>query len=153
VASSSPPRAQEGGPATLSISSDPPTEAFLDGADLGQTPVASRTVSAGKHTLRLANADLGISHVSHLALAPGESHDENVRLGKGKVVFIVKPWANITFAGQPLGQTPIPPHTAYEGTYDVVVDNPTLRKTIRQKVTVQSGQPTLLKIDLTQGGG
>jgi eukaryotic-like serine/threonine-protein kinase len=137
--------------ATLSVSSEPATEAFLDGSDLGPTPITRRTVPAGKHTLRLANADLGISHVAHLSLTAGQTHQEDVRLGKGRVVFLIKPWANITFAGQPLGQTPLDPHTAYEGTYDVVIENPKLQKTIRRKVTVEAHQQTLLKVDLTRG--
>ena len=35
--------------------------------------------------------------------------------------------------------------------YDVVLENPQLRKTIRRKVTVEAGKPTFLKVDLTQG--
>jgi serine/threonine-protein kinase len=137
--------------AHLSVSSEPQTEAFLDGNDLGPTPINDAPVPAGKHTLRLANADLAISHVAHLSLSPGQSHREDIHLRKGKVFFAIKPWANITFAGQPLGQTPMDPHTAYEGTYDVVIENPSLNKIVRQKVTVEAGKPTFLKVDLTRG--
>lgn len=145
------PTAAAGSTARLSVSSEPPTEAFLDGSDLGPTPLTDVSVPAGKHTLRLANANLAISHVAHLSLSPGQAHREDIRLRKGKVFFFITPWANVTFAGQLLGQSPLDPRAFYEGTYDVVLENPQLRKTIRRKVTVEAGKPTFLKVDLTQG--
>jgi hypothetical protein len=42
----------------------------LDGKDLGQTPLKPVTVLAGKHQLRLVNAELKIDHTEEVEVKP-----------------------------------------------------------------------------------
>ena len=44
--------------------------AYLDGRELGQTPLKPIKVLAGAHTLRLVNAELGIDQTMDLEMKP-----------------------------------------------------------------------------------
>ena len=137
--------------ATLTVDCSPPAELFVDGRDLGATPVADVALAAGQHTMKVASAELGFSRSLTLRLSPGEAHREALHFGKGKLILFVKPWANVTVAGRSLGQTPLPPQTFYEGSYAVRFENPALHRVVERRVTIQPGQPTLVKVDFTQG--
>jgi len=48
-----PPAAAEG---TITVAADPYGEVFIDGTDVGQTPVVDFSVSVGRHTIRVERA-------------------------------------------------------------------------------------------------
>jgi hypothetical protein len=83
-------------------------------------------------------------------VAPGETAKVNFHLDEGKVRFIVKPWANVTVDGKPLGATPMPDQELYEGAHQVVMENPKLGKSVHRAVNVTAGQTAEVKADLTQ---
>jgi hypothetical protein len=136
--------------ATLSVASSPWAEVILDGRDLGPTPQLNLTVPAGKHTLNLVNKGMGIFRQVPLTLASGDNHKEIAKFEKGKVLFLVKPYANVTFAGKALGQTPLPPQEAYEGKYSADFTNPQTNHTVTKKFEVVAGQQTEVRVDMTK---
>jgi hypothetical protein len=71
-----------------------------------------------------------------------------LKLGKGTVLFVVLPFADVSVGKKPLGQTPLPPQEMYEGTYEVSFSNPSLQKTEVKQVKVTAGKETTVKINL-----
>ncbi len=51
-----PPTAPAAGQGFITVNSDPPGEVFVDGRDVGSTPVIEFGVSAGRHTIRVERA-------------------------------------------------------------------------------------------------
>jgi serine/threonine-protein kinase len=147
---SSTPPIPTAGPATLTVASSPWAEVYFDGKDLGQTPVVKAEVTSGTHKLKLVNGQMGLAKESSITLAVGEAHKENVHFEKGKLSFVVKPWANVTMAGKSLGATPMPDQEVYEGSYQISFANPQLNKTATRTVQVKAGETTSVKVDLTK---
>ena len=137
-----------GAPAHLTVASSPWMEVFVDGKDLGQTPVIDASLPAGSHQVKLVNAPLGISHPISLELASGEAKKIAYRLDKGTVRFIVRPWANLSLDGKPLGATPLAAQHVYEGTHQAVLTNPKLGKTVTRAFEVKAGGTTDVKVDM-----
>jgi hypothetical protein len=57
---------------TLRINSRPWSEVYLDGRLIGNTPQMAVRVPVGRHTVRLSNAELGMSKTIHVQVAAGE---------------------------------------------------------------------------------
>ena len=55
-----------------------------------------------------------------------------------------KPWAHIRIHGKKIGTTPFEPKELYEGTYTVVMENPTLGRTMERKVVIKPGETSVL---------
>jgi eukaryotic-like serine/threonine-protein kinase len=135
-------------PAHLTVASSPWMEVYLDGKDLGQTPVVGASISAGSHGMKLVNAPLGISRKMALDVAEGETKKISFHLEKGKVRFIVRPWANVTLDGKPLGATPMPDQEIFEGKHQVLLSNPKLGKNATRTVQVSAGETAEVKVNL-----
>jgi hypothetical protein len=60
-------------PALLRINSRPWSQIFVDGKLIGNTPQLAIQLVAGKHSVRLVNAEFGMTKTFTLKLAPGES--------------------------------------------------------------------------------
>jgi eukaryotic-like serine/threonine-protein kinase len=135
-------------PATLSINAVPWGDVSIDGRLIGRTPLLKAAVVAGEHTLKLANGDLGLTYTRALKIDAGEDHREMLKLAKGKVLFVVVPFADVTIGKKAIGQTPLPPQELYEGTYDVTFSNSGLGKTETRKVKVAAGEQTTVRLDL-----
>jgi hypothetical protein len=67
---------------------------------------------------------------------------------KGKLAFLVSPWAEITIDGTKLGTTPLRPVSVSEGRHIVILRHPSYEP-VRRVVTIQSGRLTKLEVDLT----
>jgi eukaryotic-like serine/threonine-protein kinase len=65
----------------------------------------------------------------------------------GSVIFIVKPWAKVTFNGENLGMTPMAPLRIAPGRYRASFESPD-KRVVEREVTVESGKPTYVKLDL-----
>lgn len=137
--------------ASLSVDCFPQAKVAIDGREVGNTPIAKVSLPAGPHTFMVSNAKLGFSRSVELKLKAGETRRERLHFAEGQLILFVKPWANVTVAGHSLGRTPLAPQTLYEGSYAVHLENPELHLVVDRQVTVQPGQPTILKIDFTQG--
>jgi serine/threonine-protein kinase len=66
----------------------------------------------------------------------------------GTLQVVVLPWADVSVDGRPVGTTPIAPVTLPPGPHTVVLRNAELGAVRTVPVTIKSGQPMLLRIDL-----
>ncbi|HKP58361.1 MAG TPA: PEGA domain-containing protein [Polyangiales bacterium] len=66
-------KASNGTPGLLRINSRPWSQVFIDGKLIGNTPQFGISLPAGKHSVRLVNAEFGMSKVFTLKLGAGES--------------------------------------------------------------------------------
>jgi hypothetical protein len=57
----------------LTVVTEPRTDVFLDGRALGRTPLLDFEVPAGRYTLRLVDAALGIRHEEPVTVAAGRT--------------------------------------------------------------------------------
>ncbi|HET9708672.1 MAG TPA: protein kinase [Gemmatimonadales bacterium] len=73
------PRAANGADGYLEIDSDPTAELFLDGVDLGPTPLFHHRVSSGAHALRLEASGYKTQHVA-VQVEPGHTFTKTYKL-------------------------------------------------------------------------
>jgi len=126
----------------LSLTTDPPVEALIDGRRLGLTPLRDVSLSAGNHTLVLRDNRNGISRTVPFSIRSGERATRELVFKKGKVVVDVKPWAEVYWHGRKLGLTPMPPFELYEGTHELKLRNPDLGVERTVSITVRPGEVT-----------
>ncbi|MBL8951176.1 MAG: hypothetical protein JNK82_10395, partial [Myxococcaceae bacterium] len=70
-------RAQKG---RLTLDTTPWTQVWLQGRNLGDTPLLEKLLPAGKHTLKLLNPDKGIKQVVEVEVQPGQTTVLKLRL-------------------------------------------------------------------------
>ena len=133
-----------GGKARLSIDCTPWAAVYIDGKHIGTTPVAGYEITAGPHTLRLVNNQLHSSKTVKITAKPGESIRKSIEFQKGFLQVRAKPWAHVRIHGKKIGTTPFEAKELYEGTYTVVLENPTLGQTMERKVVIKPGKTAVL---------
>jgi serine/threonine protein kinase len=69
----------------------------------------------------------------------------------GWLLVAVRPWADVTIDGRSLGMTPLRRQLLRPGPHTVVLSHPDYRP-FQRKVTILSGKPYSLDVDLTQEG-
>jgi len=60
-------------PGTFTVKTTPWAKIWIDGQAHGSTPLFKKTLSAGKHTVRLVNEGAGIDVTKQITVAPGEN--------------------------------------------------------------------------------
>ena len=134
--------------ALISVTCDPPVKVFVDRTVLGPTPLNNAQAPLGNHTLKLVNGDLGINKQIPMEFTAGKAKKLTFKLSKGKVRFVVTPWADVTVDGNRLGTTPLPETELYEGTHWVELNNDKLGKQKTLYVEVKPGETTVVKAGL-----
>ncbi len=132
------------GKASLSLDCKPWAKVFLDNVEIGTTPIANHELKAGSHTIRLVNGQLQAAKKIKIVARNGESIRKNVEFAKGLLSVRAKPWADVYIHGKKLGTTPFEPKELYEGTYKVILKNPTLNLTLERKATIKPGEKTVI---------
>jgi len=130
--------------ALLSVDCTPWATVYLDGAQIGTTPVAGHEITPGDHTLRLVNNQLHSSKTVKITAKSGESIRKSIEFQKGFLQVRAKPWAHVLIHGKKIGTTPFEAKELYEGTYTVVLENPTLGRTMERKVVIKPGKTAVL---------
>jgi len=135
----------------LTVFSEPrDARVFLDGRDLGRTPV-SLEVEAGPYTLKLTK-DGYKPHEEPLTLPADKETRTRIALRstQGTLDVTSAPaGATVELAGTPRGQTPLT-LTLEEGTYPLRLRLPRHRTATRQ-AEIQGERTTRLQVDLTPG--
>jgi len=134
------------GPASLSVSTEPPADIFLGKQRLGRGAIRGHRVPPGRHTLRVV-AGACCEKQLQLHLRPGERAERRVVFQRGSLVVVVFPWANVYVDGQSRGQTPMPPLELLEGTHRVKLVNPELGRETEKTIRIKPGTETPLRID------
>jgi len=138
------------GKAKLSLNCTPWATVFVDNVKIGTTPIANHEISAGPHTIRLVNNQIKAKKTIKIKAKPGELVRKNVEFAKGFLQVRAKPWAHVFVQGNKIGTTPFQPKQMYEGTYTVVMKNPTLNLSIEKTAVIKKGQTTILKVNFLE---
>jgi serine/threonine-protein kinase len=124
----------------LALSTQPATEAYLEGKRIGRTPLRAH-LPAGQHLLTLKNPRLGL-WVTRTIRATGRAKTARFVFGWGRIRFRVKPGRHVSLDGRALGRAPLPPVAVLEGRHAVVVTEPFKYRQQRFSVTVKRGGTT-----------
>lgn len=127
------------GAGSVSLTCSPAADVFWKGDKIGRTPLTHK-FPAGRHKLVLRSGALKALKVVSIRVKAKKTTKESFRFTKGKLKFIIKPWANVTLNGKSIGQTPIPPPRVYEGFHKVVLRFKGKKKEMR--VRVRGGETT-----------
>ncbi|MCK6509260.1 PEGA domain-containing protein [Myxococcota bacterium] len=107
------------GAAEITISSNfPGTIVRWRGKKLGKTPLTHR-FPAGPQTVTVEHPSLFSRLDKTFTVTPKTNQTVAVEFKKGRIKFIIQPWADVTINGQKIGQTPMPPYTAWPGVYTI----------------------------------
>lgn len=143
------PKAPEPPPAAavgkLSISSNIPCEASVDGKSVGKTPVGPLELSPGSHTVECRNEFGGERNAK---VEVGSASEHAFEFKKGSLDVQVLPYATVTIDGKGYGETPIDKVSLFEGTHTVELRMESKRKV--QKVSVKAGGGARLKVNMEQ---
>lgn len=132
--------------ALLTITSNVPVSATLDGVKIGTAPVKAVRVKPGRRRLRLHNAVMGITRQAHVVLRPGRETLYEADFRKGRVDVSVRPWADVWIDGVQYGQTPLAGLELWEGNHKVRLVGPAGEK--RLQIQVRAGETTVVRESL-----
>ena len=145
-----PGRPTGGAPGRLTVSAPGPAEAFLDGRPLGALPIESLRVPPGRHRLVVRSKQRGYQLSRWIVVQAGARISVPLSPGKGTLRVLVRPWARVSLDGKPLGITPLSPISLFEGTHTLELENAELKAKKRQRVQIQPGRETVVKIRMDQ---
>jgi hypothetical protein len=106
-------------------------------------------LAAGRHEITLASRNLGYREARTIDITAGKTVTLRVDPPKAAVSVNARPWADVTFDGNSLGQTPIANLLMTIGSHDVVFRHPQFGER-RQTVVVTSTGPNRIAVDLTK---
>ena len=138
------------GKAQLSIDSTPWAIVYVDGQHVGTTPVVGHAISAGPHKVRLVNNQIHSSRTIKIEAKPGGNIRKTVKFLKGTLSVNAKPWAHVNIHGKRIGTTPFEPLELFEGSYKVVLENPTLGRSLERQVKIKPGEKTVLTVNFLE---
>jgi hypothetical protein len=135
--------------AVVPVSSDPPTDVYVDGTRYGKTPI-DLELSPGQHTIKLVNREMEFTAVRKLTLKPGDRKPLLVTGAKGTLVLKATPFANITLNGKSVGGVSFKELSVWEGTYTVEFTPPGDGKKEKKTVQVKAGQSAEASVNFLQ---
>jgi serine/threonine-protein kinase len=113
----------------LTLVSTPQGRWFLDGKEMGKTPVNSKELPAGRHDIKVAAA--GYKPVTRrIELPAGKSAKLDIQLQKlptGSLAVSVSPWATIYLDGQKIGPAPQTIEDVTVGKHKLEFKNPNFK--------------------------
>lgn len=141
------------GTGTLTVTTSPWAEVYVDGEFLGNTPVLRHGLEPGKHVVKLVNDGMGISETLSVTVEDGMDVTINKKLESkpktGTLSVSTHPWAKVFVNGVELGTTPITKHRLEPGTYKVKLVNEPLGIEKTLSVKIKKGKHTKVTKDLT----
>jgi hypothetical protein len=104
---------------------------------------------AGRHDLRIVNADLGYEQTSHVEVTAGKVAAFRVDPPKVTINANARPWADLIIDGVEVGQTPLANLQLTVGPHEIVFRHPQLGNR-RQTLVVTTRGPNRVSVDLTK---
>jgi hypothetical protein len=132
----------------LSVEAPGPGEVYLGRKLLGPLPLAKTAVPAGRHRITVRSTGRGYQLSRDVVVGAGKYLPQSFTVGEGTIRVLVHPWAKVTLDGKLLGITPLKPIKVPEGVHELVFENSDLKLKRRQKVRVQPGQVSEVKLNL-----
>jgi len=160
-----PPVEPKAPPAVLIVHAEPEATVFLDGKNVGETPISLHLQEAGRRSLKLT-ADGHRTHEETVVLEAGVEVSRKIQLSKiqptprrdprprppperaatGTVSFFVRPWAEVRCGKQNFGTTPFPAQTLSVGRHTCVFTNPQFDPVTRT-IQVKEGNNPVVRVD------
>ena len=131
------PKARSG---RMSLSSEVPLRVYVDGKDLGVTPLERVPFSVGQHKVRLINGREGISKNITVELRAGAHEQKHIDLQKGTISVFSEPPTDVYLANRKIGKTPLQDVPCWEGEYTLVLVDRGLGIEHTQHVKIKGNQ-------------
>jgi serine/threonine-protein kinase len=131
----------------LAFAAAPPMDVWVDGVLRGRTPLSLK-LPVGPHAVVFREDRIGLNRSTTVALAAGETRQEEWRPAKGTVSIRAVPYADVFVGDKRLGLTPLDPVPLFEGRYQFRFVNKETSRSETRPVEVRPGQDTLVKVDL-----
>lgn len=128
------------GKATIVCS--PAADVYWKGNKIGRTPL-THSFPAGRHRIVLKNNRLNALRGVSMSVQSKKTTTHRFKLRKGKLKFIVRPWADVFVNGRKIGQTPIRPYSVYEGFYSIKLKMNKRTKMMRIRVRGEKTAPVI----------
>lgn len=126
------------GEGTLSVRTDPRVTVFLGDEKLGRTPL-STVVAAGRHRIRLTDAQTGINIYRSVRVPVDGKGELNETFGKAELMVTAPEGAKIYLNGRSIGKAPLAaPVEIFEGSYVLKVNY--LGKIWAQRFKAETGR-------------
>ncbi len=132
----------------LSVSAPFDLQVF-DGPDLVATSGAKVMLAAGRHDLRLVNAELGYDEARRLDIVAGQVSTVHIEPPMGAFSANARPWADVWIDGVKVGQTPLANIPIAVGPHVVVFRHPEFPDQQRTVMVTKNG-PNRISADLTR---
>lgn len=133
---------------SLSVSSEPSeADVFIDGKNVGKTPLKLDSVAAGPRDIKVQKGTL--MALKKMSIADNQSNTAELKLSAsvGYLKLIVNPWAKIFVDGRAMGSSPPLDNLELKpGTYKIKMENPAYRA-VTKSVTITAGSTTTLQHD------
>jgi serine/threonine-protein kinase len=124
----------------LELDVSPPAEVWWRGRLLGRAP-GHLALPPGTQELELLNPELGARRRVRVTV-PGTTR---ATLAKGELELRVSPWAYVTIDGRPLGASPVPAQSLWEGPHQVRFERPERGYRAELTVLIAPGKRELVR--------
>jgi hypothetical protein len=121
----------------LRVATDPPLAIYLRSRQIGRGSV-NVSLKPGRYRLALIDRTLGVQLSRVAVMRSGSVTRVTVKLGQGKLVVKVRPWAHVFVDGVKRGTTPMAPIALYQGTHSIKLAT-TGKPPIQKRVTIKPG--------------
>ncbi|MCD6360314.1 MAG: PEGA domain-containing protein [Armatimonadetes bacterium] len=139
-------------PGSLTLISTPSgARVWLDGREVGNTPLEISHVTAGNHVLEVTKSG-HLTDRRTVEVLPGQAKREVIHLQQltGLLTVTSLPnGANVLMDGTPLGQTPVTNHRVPVGKHTLVISNSGYQ-TWRSRISILSEEQTEVSVALTK---
>ena len=136
-------------PAWISVVAPFELQVFDGGALIGNSTTNRILVLAGRHTIKLVNAELQYEAVQTIDVEAGRVATIRVEVPNGVLHVNAVPWAEVFVDGRRVGETPIANLAVPIGAHEITLRNPKFPEQKRSVVISLAG-PSRLGVDLRQ---
>ena len=134
---------------TLSVTAQPWAKVYVNGVELGNTPIVKHRLEPGKHKVKLVNDELGITKTFSVKIAKGKDTklvknltEKGDKGPTGTLSVTTTPWTTVWVDGKKVGNSPLIKHKLKAGKHTVKLVNKDLDITKVLKVTIKKGENT-----------
>jgi hypothetical protein len=136
-------------PAWISVVAPFELQVFDGSALIGNSTTSRILVLAGRHTIKLVNAELQYEAVQTIDVEAGRVATIRVEVPNGVLHVNAVPWAEVFVDGRRVGETPIANLAVPIGAHEITLRNPKFPEQKRSVVISLAG-PSRLGVDLRQ---
>jgi hypothetical protein len=138
-------------PAWVAISTPMPVEIIERGQQIGTSWSGGMKLAPGPHELRIVNRSMGVDVQKSVEVVGGSMASLSLEFPPGSLQITAVPWATVDVDGVAVGKTPLDKIDLAPGRHDVVLTHPKFGQR-RMSVTIKSGKPAKIGVDLRRRG-